>query len=134
MRPGRPPKIFYATEKRVTGKYGQGYNLSDHIDFQYLPGKKWDHFFDPEGYVSTIPAIVTCLLGVFAGLLLKSDKTTGQQKVIYLVAFGIAGAVAGWLWNLQFPVIKKIWTSSTCWLPEVTALCFWLHFISWWMF
>ena len=105
-------KVFYATEKRVTGKYGPGYNLSDHIDFQYLPGKKWDHFFDPEGYVSTIPAIVTCLLGVFAGLLLKSDKTTGQQKVIYLVAFGIAGAVAGWLWNLQFPVIKKIWTSS----------------------
>jgi predicted acyltransferase len=105
-------KIFYSTEKRVTGKFGKGYNLSDHTDFQYLPGKKWDYFFDPEGYLSTIPAVVTCLLGVLAGFLLKDQAIAPQRKVIYLIAFGVAGVVLGWLWHLQFPVIKKIWTSS----------------------
>lgn len=105
-------KLFYATTNRVTGKYGKGYNLSDHTDFQYLPGKKWDNFFDPEGFVSTIPAVATCLLGIFAGLLLRNQNVSDTQKVVYLVVFGVAAAAAGWLWNFQFPVIKKIWTSS----------------------
>ena len=105
-------KLFYGTTARVTGKYGKGYNLSDHTDFQYLPGKKWDDFFDPEGYLSTIPAIATCLLGVFAGFLLKNSTIEDKKKVLYLAVFGIGGVVLGWLWNFQFPVIKKIWTSS----------------------
>jgi predicted acyltransferase len=105
-------KLFYSTTARVTGKYNQGYNLSDHIDFQYLPGKKWDIFADPEGFLSTIPAVATCLLGIFAGFLIKNETISGRHKVAYLLAFGIAAAMLGWLWNFQFPVIKKIWTSS----------------------
>src|SRR5438874_6276010 len=105
-------KLFDATNTRVTGKFGKGYNLADHIDFQYLPGKKWDTFFDPEGFLSTIPAIATCLLGVFAGLLLKNQGVADQRKVVYLIGLGLAAASLGWLWNLQFPVIKKVWTSS----------------------
>lgn len=105
-------KLFYATTNYVHGKYDPGYNLSDHLDFQYLPGKKWDTFFDPEGYLSTIPAIATCLLGVFAGFLLQNQIITGQKKVLYLISCGIAAALLGWLWNFQFPVVKKIWTSS----------------------
>jgi predicted acyltransferase len=105
-------KLFYGTTARVTGKYGKGYNVSDHTDFQYLPGKKWDTFFDPEGFVSTIPAIATCLLGVFAGLLLKDQTIEDKRKVMLLIGSGIAAVAAGWIWNFQFPVIKKIWTSS----------------------
>jgi predicted acyltransferase len=106
-------KLFYGTTARVTGKFGKGYNLSDHIDFQYLPGYKYDTFFDPEGFLSTIPAIATCLLGVFAGLLLKNTAVEDQRKVLYLLGAGVAAAALGWEWHrLQFPVIKKIWTSS----------------------
>jgi predicted acyltransferase len=105
-------QMFYATTNRVSGKFDKGYNLSDHLDFQYLPGKKYDTFFDPEGFLSTIPAIATCLLGVFVGLLLKNQTIPDRKKMIYLVSFGVAALVLGWLWNLQFPVIKKIWTSS----------------------
>ena len=105
-------RLFYSTKNRVTGKYGPGYNLSDHTDFQFLPGKKWDTFSDPEGLLSTIPAVATCLLGVFAGLLLKSQLIEDRRKVVYLIGFGVAAAAAGWLWGLQFPVVKKIWTSS----------------------
>jgi len=105
-------KMFYATTNRVTGKYDKGLNLANHIDFEYLPGRKYDTFFDPEGYLSTFPAVVTCLLGVFAGLLLRTKALAERQKVVWLIAFGIAAAVLGWLWGAQFPVIKKIWTSS----------------------
>ena len=105
-------KMFYATTNRVSGKFDAGLNLANHIDFQYLPGRKYDVFFDPEGYLSTLPAVVTCLLGVFAGLLLRNPAIPDKQKVIWLISFGIAAAALGWLWNFQFPVIKKIWTSS----------------------
>jgi predicted acyltransferase len=104
--------MFYATTNRVSGKYGPGFNLADHLDFQYLPGRKYDTFFDPEGYLSTLPAIATCLLGVMAGWLLRNPAMPDQRKVLYLASFGLTAVVLGWLWNLQFPVIKKIWTSS----------------------
>src|ERR1017187_3070218 len=105
-------KMFYATTNRVTGKFDKGLNLANHIDFEYLPGRKYDTFFDPEGYLSNLPAVATCLLGVFAGLLLRSRTVPDQRKVVYLIACGVAAAALGWLWNAEFPVIKKIWTSS----------------------
>jgi predicted acyltransferase len=104
--------MFKSTTNRVSGQFGPGHNLSDHLDFQYLPGRKYDNFFDPEGLLSTIPAIVTCLLGVFAGLLLKNGSIPDRRKVGLLFAFGLAGVVLGSVWSLEFPVVKKIWTSS----------------------
>ena len=103
---------FYATTHWVRGRFDDGLNLPQHLDFQYLPGFKWDGAYDPEGILSTMPAVATCLLGVFAGLLLRNPNVPDQKKVFYLVAAGIAGLVVGFLWGLQFPVIKKIWTSS----------------------
>jgi len=105
-------KMYAATTNRVTGKFEPGYNVANHFDFQHLPGKKWDLFWDPEGILSTIPAVATCLLGVFAGLLLRSANIGNLRKVTLLVGLGIASVALGWLWGLQFPVIKKIWTSS----------------------
>src|SRR5260221_1899016 len=104
-------RLFYSTTNWVTGKYGKGLNLSDHTDFQYLPGKRYDTFFDPEGFLSTIPAVATCLLGVFAGLLLKSQTVDDRRKVIYLIGFGAAAVAAGWLWNFQFSLGQKNWAS-----------------------
>lgn len=105
-------EMFHATTNRVTAKYDPGLNVSDHLDFQYLPGRKYDNYFDPEGYLSTLPALVTGLLGVFAGLLLANQSVRDGRKLILLVSFGLAGIALGWVWNVQFPVIKKIWTSS----------------------
>jgi predicted acyltransferase len=103
---------FMATTTMVRNKFDDGLNLTQQIDFQYLPGHKWDGAYDPEGILSTIPAVGTCLLGVFAGLLLKNGKVPDQKKVLYLVGAGVTGVVLGFLWGLEFPVIKKIWTSS----------------------
>jgi predicted acyltransferase len=92
--------------------FAEGKNLANWIDAQFLPGRKWDGDHDPEGLFSTLPAIATCLLGVFAGLLLRDPKKTSGQKILWLVGAGIGGIAVGFLWGLQFPVIKKLWTSS----------------------
>jgi len=105
-------KMFHATTNRVTGKFDEGLNLSDHTDFRCLPGRKYQVFADPEGLLSTIPSVATCLLGVFAGLLLRNPSVPDRRKVLYLLSFGVASAALGWLWGQEFPVIKKIWTSS----------------------
>lgn len=106
-------KTFYEAtgDKRVHGGYSLGLNLTNHLDFEHLPGRKYDLYWDPEGMLSTFPAIATCLIGVFAGLLLRRDVDDGQ-KLRWLVIAGVVALALGWLWHLQFPVVKKIWTSS----------------------
>jgi len=94
------------------GSFAKSANLANWIDFHYLPGKKWDKTWDPEGLLSTFPAITSCLLGVFAGLLLKDAHVPEQKKVLWLIGGGAVMAATGFAWGLQFPVVKKIWTSS----------------------
>jgi predicted acyltransferase len=94
------------------GSYAPDANLADWIDLQYLPGRLFDTTHDPEGMLSTLPAIASCLLGVFAGLLLRDIRLLAQQKTLWLVGTGVLLLAAGYLWALQFPIIKGIWTSS----------------------
>jgi len=94
------------------GSFDPDVNLANWIDAHYLPGRLWDKTRDPEGLLSTLPAIGTCVLGVLAGLLLKDERLTPTQKSLWLIGAGIVMVLAGYLWGLQFPVIKAIWTSS----------------------
>jgi predicted acyltransferase len=94
------------------GHFAEGQNLANWVDQQYLPLRKWDGDHDPEGLLSTLPAIGSCLLGVFAGMLLQNRAEKEDKKVRLLVLGGVALVATGWLWHLQFPVIKKLWTSS----------------------
>lgn len=87
-------------------------NLANWIDTHYLPGRLWDVTRDPEGLLSTLPAIGTSLLGVLAGRLLVDGRLQAQKKSLAMVVGGILLVAAGYLWGLQFPVIKVIWTSS----------------------
>jgi predicted acyltransferase len=105
------------------GDYAEGHNLANWIDKMYLPWRKWDGDHDPEGLLSSLPAICNSLLGIFAGLLLKNAAIDSNRKVKLLVMWGIAGIAAGLLWHLQFPIIKKVWTSSfvlfTCGISSI---------------
>ena len=95
-----------------TGSFAPGANLANWIDAHYLPGRKWEGSWDPEGILTTLPAIGTCLLGVFAGLLLKNPKLKARQKSLWLIYAGVALLAAGLLWSVQFPINKYLWTSS----------------------
>ena len=92
--------------------FDEGQNWTNWIDAHYLPGYKWDGNHDPEGLLSNFPAIVTCLLGMFAGLLLKDGRVRPIMKVVYLIAGGAAALGVAYLWSYQFPIIKKLWTST----------------------
>jgi predicted acyltransferase len=92
--------------------YAPDANLAGWIDAHYLPGRIWDTTRDPEGLLSTLPAIASCLLGVFAGLLLSDEQTAPARKSLLLIGGGLVLVAAGALWSLQFPIVKYIWTSS----------------------
>ena len=66
---------------------------------------------DPEGLLSTLPAVGTILIGVLAGLWIRSTRTLAQ-KARGLAIAGLSLALLGGLWNLSFPINKKLWTSS----------------------
>jgi len=103
---------FVALPEIGAGSMEKGANLANYIDEHYLSGMKWDDTWDPEGLLSTLPAVATCLLGVFSGLLLINQSYSNSRKVFYLLFGGAAALVLGWIWGVEFPVIKKIWTSS----------------------
>jgi predicted acyltransferase len=94
------------------GPYSETANLARWIDERFLPGEKLYGAFDPEGLLSTLPAIGTALLGVFAGLVLQDARLKPRQRVLWLAGGGVVLLALGALWSLQFPVIKPIWTSS----------------------
>jgi predicted acyltransferase len=105
-------QLNMASTNLLRGSYIQGVNLTDYLDQKYLPGRKYDGTYDPEGYLSTLGGFATGLLGIFTGLFLRNKSFTDMKKVGCLIGAGAASAAVGWLWGMELPVIKKIWTSS----------------------
>jgi predicted acyltransferase len=94
------------------GSFAEEANLARWIDAHYLPGLRLYGEWDPEGLLSTLPAIGTCLLGVLAGIVLKEKRADPTQKALWLIGAGVVLVATGYLWGLQFPIVKKLWTSS----------------------
>lgn len=92
--------------------FEEGKNFTNWFDQAYLPGLLWDKTHDPEGLLSSLPAVASCLLGVFAGRWMQRRDVPETTRLAKLAVAGVLAIVAGHLWGLQFPVIKKLWTSS----------------------
>lgn len=93
-------------------------------------------FYDPEGILSTLPAIATTLLGNLIGawIISKRDHATKIKGIIWL---GIFAVIIGWTWGLFFPINKALWTSSYVLYTGGLALllfaaCYWLVEIKGW--
>lgn len=97
--------------KSQAGDYTKDTNLAGYIDQHYLPGKMYRSYGDNEGLLSTIPAVATALLGVFAGEWLLSNRGK-WLKALGLALAGLACLGLGTLWGHVFPVVKILWTSS----------------------
>ncbi len=87
--------------------YDEGKNLAHYLDQRYLPGLKFEGTL-----LSTLAAVANCLLGIFAGLLLKNKTVPDQKKVLWLLGSGAISLAVGFAWSLQFPIIKLLWTST----------------------
>jgi predicted acyltransferase len=82
------------------------------IDQHYLPGRRWNGHWDPEGLLSGIPAVASCLLGVFAGLAMKDANLSPRSRLNRFLLWGGLCLGLGALWSLHLPIIKVVWTSS----------------------
>src|SRR6185503_5195471 len=92
--------------------------------------------YDPEGLLSTIPAIATALFGVLTGQWLRASKSQ-YEKVTGLFVAGACCVVIGWCWNPFFPINKALWTSSYVFFTaglalQFLALCYWSIDIKGW--
>ena len=114
-------------------------NLAAWLDRKLMMGHLYEKVRDPEGLLSTLPALANTLFGIAAGEWLRQlrsqipclhrpDAPCLLRRLLWL---GSACAAAGLLWGLAFPINKKLWTSSyalfTAGLAMIAlALCYWL--------
>jgi predicted acyltransferase len=85
-------------------------NLGAWLDRTLMRGHLWRPDWDPEGLLSTLPAIATTLMGVIAGYARNRVSTSTWRR--RLIGGGAAGVALGLVWSLQFPINKSLWTSS----------------------
>ncbi len=86
-------------------------NWSNYIDYTILGNHMWRSTFDPEGLLSTIPSIATCLLGIIAGKIL-TYQNSNYKKEHSLLFFAIGLFILGYTWSIWYPINKTIWTGS----------------------
>jgi predicted acyltransferase len=114
------------------GDLGKEGNLAAYIDRWLLGNHIWKggKVFDPEGLLSTLPAISTTLSGVLTGHWLRSRRTQ-LEKVGGLFFAGACAVAVGWAWHFWFPINKSLWTSSYVVFTsgmalQLLAICYWL--------
>ena len=111
-------------------------NVGAWLDRALMNGHLWKPTWDPEGLLSTVPAIATTLLGTVAGLWLGSSETP-RRKAAGLLVGGIAALLIGQVWHFAFPINKSLWTSSYVMFTAggaavLLAACYWLIDVKGW--
>jgi predicted acyltransferase len=114
------------------GHLGKEDNLGAYVDRTLMRGHLWSESvtWDPEGFLSTLPAIASLLIGILAGEWLRSDQRAGR-KALGLAAAGLVLLAAGQLLHPYFPINKNLWTSSFVLFTGgfamlALAACYWI--------
>lgn len=121
-------------------------NLASYIDTQVFGAHNYEYlkasgtWHDPEGLLSTLPAVASCLIGCVTGYLVRSKTRDGYDKAATMMVWGLGLVVAGWLWAYQFPLNKNLWSPSFVlfaggWSLLGLGACYWLtdmKRITWW--
>ena len=122
--------LFPAHDLGSTDAFSKEGNLASYIDRLLLPGLQGIH--DPEGILSTIPAIGTALLGMFTGEFLQSKYLNDKplKKTFYMVLAAMSLMIVGEIWDMTFPIIKHLWTSSfVCFAGGLSLLLFSIFYL-----
>ena len=107
----------------------QATNVAAYLDRWLMGNHLWQADYDPEGVLSTFPALVTTLLGTVAGRILCSGMEP-ERKTLQLFLWGAPLVVLGYVWDWFFPINKALWTSSYVLFTgglafSALALCYW---------
>lgn len=119
--------------------YGAGFlepkgNLGWYIDSTLLSGHTWVWApapgFDPEGILSTLPAIATTIFGLLTGHWLRTDRPAAE-KISWMFTAGIGMVALGWFLSIWLPINKNLWTTPYSifmggWALVGLAACYWL--------
>jgi len=105
-------------------------NIAAWLDRKVLMGHLYEGTRDPEGVLSTIPALATCLAGLLTGKWLRTANS-GVEKAVSMLAVGVLAILVGRTWDVWFPINKKLWTSSYVIFTAGLALmclaaCYWM--------
>ena len=87
--------------------YAHGKSLAYMIDQAFMPGQRFEGTL-----LGTLGAVANALLGVFAGMFIQNKTVAPERKSIGLIVAGLISLGLGYLWGLQFPIVKLLWTSS----------------------
>jgi len=84
-------------------------NWANYLDVKIFGSHTWKVDYDPEGFLSTFPAVVTSIIGILVGKILNEYK---KNKLVALSILGIGMIICGTIWNYWFPINKALWSSS----------------------
>lgn len=118
------------------GDLSRSNNLAAWVDRTLMPGHLYRHDYDPEGLLSTLPAVATALIGVLTGRWISSGRPVGERAAGVFAA-GVVLVFVGAVWASVFPMNKALWTGPfalyTAGLSlQIFELCFWLIEIMHW--
>ena len=105
-------------------------NLVGWFDRTFLPGRLLQGSYDELGLLTQLPALCITIFGSIAGDILRNDATE-NRKTITLVIIGAVAVLIGLLWNMHFPINKRLWSSSFIMLTSglgflILALFYWI--------
>jgi len=124
--------IFPAHDLGSSDIYSQEGNFASHIDRIIMPGRLYLGNHDPEGIMSTLPAICTALLGMFTGEFLLAGRFSNSpsRRVIIMASAAVVLMITGKVWDIFFPINKNLWSSSfVCWVGGLSLLLFTLFYL-----
>jgi predicted acyltransferase len=122
---------FIPTPEFFAGTLEPGLNFAAWFDRLFFsPEMLGKHGWNSEGIYSTFPAIASGITGMLAGQLIIREKLS-EKTVIWLVVAGVLSLLAGSIWDWQFPINKKVWTSSyvlytSGWASLILGISLWL--------
>lgn len=124
--------FWYPVPGVGAGRLGVEANFARYVDGLVLTGHMWSQtkFWDPEGIISTLPAISTALFGILTGYLLRLRRDPAERATWMLISGNLL-IFAGLMLSTWMPINKKLWTSSyavfMAGLASVCfAICYWL--------
>lgn len=116
---------FFPVPEIGAGYYEKGQNFAAYVDSLVLRGHMWSatKTWDPEGIISTLPAIATTLLGVLTGEYLLQSTSSKEEKSVWMFVAGAGFLVLGTVLDPVMPINKSLWTVSYAVFMHGWALC-----------